>query len=100
MKWRVLTEQKSSRGKFWAASSVEKFLRKMWERFTNKKVWARTLFGRWTQLETDDSWQYESPCKEEVEPLRHSNDLRFDGSVMRKNLQRWEVRRLGKVLGK
>ena len=36
-----------------------------------------------TQLGTDGSWQYESPYKEEPELLRHSTDLRFDGSPAR-----------------
>ena len=35
-------EQKSSCGKEWAAFGVDEFPRKMWERFTIKKVWART----------------------------------------------------------
>ena len=52
--WKVLVDQKSSCGKEWAAFGVDEFPRKMWERFTIKKVWARTVLedaARVTQLE-------------------------------------------------
>ena len=65
---------------------MEPFLRRMWERFTNKKVWARKVIhnaATVTQVETDGSWQHESPCKEELDLLLHSTDLRLDGSPMR-----------------
>ena len=39
----TLIEQKSSRGKLWAAFGVEQLPRKMCEQFTIKKVWARTV---------------------------------------------------------
>ena len=35
------------------------------------------------QLGTDGRWQHETPYKEELELLRHSNDLRFGGVLMR-----------------
>ena len=47
---------------------------------------ARTILddaAKVRQSGTDGSGQYESPYKEELELLRH-NDLRFDGSQMRK----------------
>ena len=37
-----------------------------------------------TQLGTDGRWQQKSPNKEELELLRHSTDLRFGGSLLRK----------------
>ena len=62
VKWRALIEQKSSRGKSWAAFAVEQFLRRLWERFTNKNVWARTVLEdaeNVTGFGTDGRWQYE-----------------------------------------
>ena len=59
----------------------------MWERFTIKKVWARTVLedaARVTQLGTNGRWQHETPYKEKLELLRHSTDLRCGGSPMRK----------------
>ena len=40
--WRALIE-KTSRGKLWAAFGVEQFLRRMWERCTINKAWARSI---------------------------------------------------------
>ena len=38
------------------------------------------------QMGNEGSWQYESPCKEELEQLRHSNGLRFDGSCAKNRM--------------
>ena len=40
--------------------------------------------ARVTKLETNGRWQHETPYKEKLELLRHSTDLRFGGSPMRK----------------
>ena len=33
---------------------------------------------------TDGEWQRETPYKEEPEPVRHSSDLRFEDTLMRR----------------
>ena len=76
-KWRALIEQTASRGKLWAAFGLEQFLCGMWDRFTFKKAWARSL------ERTYGGWQHEAPYKEELELLRHSGDLRFEGVPLR-----------------
>ena len=61
-------------------------LPKMWERFATEKRWAKQLLeeaAKAAQLETDSSWQHESPLKEELELLRMGSDLRLEGSLMR-----------------
>ena len=81
------------------AFGVGDFLRRMWERYTVKEALTRTVLeeaARVTQLETDGSWQKESPYKEELEFFRNIKDLRFDGSSMRKSYRAgkdgdWEV---------
>ena len=82
-RWRALIEHQSSRGKFWASFGVEQFLRRMWERFTIKKRVAQNNSEKETRSGTDGRWQHESLYKEELELLRHSTDLRFEGSLMR-----------------
>ena len=42
---RGLVEQKGFRGKLWAALDMEHFVRRMFERFTNKKAWARPVLA-------------------------------------------------------
>ena len=46
MKWRALVEQKSSRGKFWAAFGLDQILREMWKQFTIKKNVGQNDSGR------------------------------------------------------
>ena len=69
--------QKAFRGKLWAAFDMEQFARRMLERFTTKKAWARSVLA-------DGRWQHETPHKEELELVRHCNDLRFAGVLMRR----------------
>ena len=83
--WKEMIRQKASR-ELLAAFGVDDFLRKMWERFTVKKA-CRTVLeeaARVAQLGIDGSWQKESLYKEELEFLRVVEDLRFDGSSVRK----------------
>ena len=56
-----------------------------WLRFTIKKRWAKHLLeaAKAVQLETDSSWQNESPYEGELELLRMGSDLRLEGSLMR-----------------
>ena len=87
VKWRALVEQKYSRGNLQAAFGADQILRNMWEPFRIKKVWARTVWRdapKVTQLGTVGRWQHASSYKEELKLLRHSTDMRFDGSQMRK----------------
>ena len=82
VEWKALTqrsppEASSGQRSGWKSSCD------MWEQFTIKKMWVRTLLddaAKVTLLEPDGSWQNESPCKEELELLRHGNGLRFVGS--------------------
>ena len=55
----------------------------MWERFTIKRRVAQNNSEKVTRPGTDGRWQHESLYKEELELLRHSIDLRFEGSRMR-----------------
>ena len=75
-------QQQSSRGKLWAAFGVERFLRKCWEQFTIKSV-GQNGVGTCRKCDATGDRRHEKPCKEELELLRHSTDLRFDGSLMR-----------------
>ena len=86
VKWRALIEQKASRGKLWAAFGLEQLVRRMVERFAIKKAWAISVLEdaeNVVRLQTDGRWQHETPYKEKIELLRHSNDLRFEGVLMR-----------------
>ena len=47
----------------------------------------------------DDKWQLDSPYKEEFELLRHSKDLRLDGSLIRQAFYVGKSRNWTKVLG-
>ena len=79
---------------------------RMWERFTikkKKKRWAPQLLeeeAKVVQVETDSSWQNESPFKEELELLRMGNDLRLEGSSMRQAFKAGNSGRLGGISGK
>ena len=59
----------------------------MWQHFTMKKVWARSVLVE-VEKERQDGiegdWQQESPCQEALELFRHSSDLRFEGLLMRR----------------
>ena len=84
--WKGVIRQKTSRGKLRAAFGSDGVLPKMWERFATEKRWANQLSeeaAKAVQLETDSSWQHESPLKEELELLRLGSDLRLKGSLMR-----------------
>ena len=61
---------------------VERFLRKCWEQFTIKSV-GQNGVGTCRKCDATGDRRHAKPCKEEVELLRHSTDLRFDGSLMR-----------------
>ena len=57
----------------------------MWERFTIKKAWARSVLAdadNVRQYGTDGRRQHETPHKEKLELVRHSNDLLFEGVPM------------------
>ena len=85
-KWRAFVEQKDVRRKLWAAFGMEQFVRRMWERFTIEQAWARSVSADAEgvrQNGTDGRWQHETPDKEELELVRHSNDLRLGGVLMR-----------------
>ena len=85
-KRRAFVEQKAARGKLWAASVMEQLARRMWERFTIEKAWAKSVSADAEgvrQNGTDGRWQHETPDKEELELVRHSNDLRLGGVLMR-----------------
>ena len=90
-----MIEHKVSRGRLSAAFEARDFVKRMWERIAVKELGARTLLEEATkavQLETGSSWPLESPCKEELELLRMSGDMRLDGTSMR---QGGESGRLG-----
>ena len=78
--WREMIEQKVFRG-------MERYVRRMWERFTLKKTWARSVLAdvdkEW-QHGTEGGRQQETPYKEEPELVMHSSDLRFEGVQMRR----------------
>ena len=62
---------------------MEQFQRRRCERFTIQKAWARSILEGAENVRrsgTDGSWQHQTPCKEEYEPL---TDLRFEGVSMR-----------------
>ena len=53
----------------------------------SKKAWARSVLVDVEQERQDGiegDWRQESPCKEELEPVKHSSDLRFEGLLMRR----------------
>ena len=65
---------------------MEHFLRRMWERFTIKKAWTRSVLADADNVRehgTDGRRQHETPYMEELELVRHSNDLLFEGVPMR-----------------
>ena len=85
--WKELVEQKACRGKLWAAFGTEQFVRKMWERFTLKKGWTRSVLAdveNANQYGTGGDWQQETSHNEEVELVWHSSDLRFEGILIRR----------------
>ena len=80
---------------------MKQLVRRTWERFTSKKVWARSVLADAESVRqngTDGRWQHETPCKAELELVRHSNHLRFKGVLM-PNILCGEVGRLGKLFG-
>ena len=87
LKWSEMVEQKAFRGKLWAAFGLEQVAHKMLERFTIEKAWARSVMAEVEKERLggrEGDWQQESPYKEELELIRHSSDLRFEGLVMRR----------------
>ena len=79
----------------------EQLERKMWERFTLKQAWARSVVAeveKERQNGTGGDWQQETPNKEELELVRHSGDLRFERVLMRRAYG--EVRRLEELSGR
>ena len=86
-KWREMVELKAFRGRLWAAFGMGQFVRQMWECFTLEKVWARSVLAdveKERQNGTDGEWPQETRYKEELELVRHSSDLRFEGILMRR----------------
>ena len=68
----------------------------------SKKAWSRSVLvdaANVRRLGTDGRWQHETPYKEELQLVRHSTDLRFEGAQMRQAYNAGEVKRLGKLLG-
>ena len=58
------------------------FVRRMWEHFTIKKAWARSvLVDVKKRRARRDRRRHETPYKEELELVRHNSDLRFEGSL-------------------
>ena len=85
-----MIEQKFSRGRLSAAFGPDGFNKRMWERFTVKKMWADSLLQEATKavlLETRSSWQPESPRIEEVDLLRVNSDMRLDGTLIRQAIE-------------
>ena len=77
--WKDMIRQSTSRGRFWAVFGPGGFIKRMRERFAIKKGWAKHLLeqaAKAVQLETDSSWQNESPHEGELELLRMGSDLR------------------------
>ena len=75
----------------------------MWEQFTVKNVWARTVLedaAKVTQLGTDGGLQHESPNKEELEAFAAQHRLALRWLTDAQSIPCGEIRRLGKVLGK
>ena len=58
----------------------------MWERCAlEKRRGPDQCWKLWTRKNgTDGGWQQEALYKEELELVRHSNDLRFEGFLMRR----------------
>ena len=84
--WQAMLEQKVSRGRLSAAFGTDGFEEGMWKRFTVKKLWATKSLeaaAKPVQLETSSSWQNGSSCREELEVLRVTGDMRLDGTMMR-----------------
>ena len=86
-RWKTMIEQKVSRGKLSTALRTDGFVKRMWEKYSAKKVWTRELLEvatRAVQLVTH--WQDESP-HQELELLRVSIDMRLDGTLIRQALK-------------
>ena len=66
---------------------MEQFVPTMWENGTIKKSSARSVLVD-AEKEREEGighdWQQESPYKEELELVKHSSDLRFEGLLMRR----------------
>ena len=80
-------EQKAFRRKLWVVFGMEQYLRRMWEHFTVKRVLAKAVLSdaeRERQEGKQGNWQKDSPFKQELEPVKRSSDLSFNGLLMRR----------------
>ena len=83
-------------GDFWHG---QQFVRRMWEHFTIKEARAKSAqvdAEKERQEVRGGVCQQESPCKEELELVKHNRDLRFESLLIRRACKRRNVRWLGK----